>query len=512
MSPALIASLSIGALVYVVALVCILRRTAGHATEGNLAEYFVSGRNVGLGTAIATLGATEIGLITIAYNAQKGFNDGFAAFHIGAAALVGCLIVGLTGFVVAPLRRTGVLTVPEFYGQRYGQDVRVFGGAVMALGGILNMGLFLKVAALFIVALLGLEGGSMSVNALMVALLITAVAYTAYGGMRSVIATDVLQFVLIVAGLAIALVVLLQVVPLSEAVRAVSLTKGQSGFDPLAAESFGLTYVLWMVLVAGVVSSAIWPTALSRALCIKDEPTVRRAYLVSSLVFMGRMALPAFIGVLALAYFAGQSSEQVGLPAKLADYGEEADLVASAVMLGEALPQWLVGLLAIVMFASFMSTQDGYLFCWSSVISRDILGPLTGRTEDAGFQIRATRIGIVLIALYELYWGLIYQGHEDIWDYLAVSGAIYFCSGIVILAGGLYWPRATRRGAIAALIAGFTAVVGLGPVKQALGLGHLSGPVIGFATIALSAAAFVIVSLLDEAPASGTQEERTAAQ
>ena len=500
MSTVLITSLSIGAIVYAAALVFILRRTAGHATEGNLAEYFVSGRNVGLGTAIATLGATEIGLITIAYNAQKGFNDGFAAFHISAAALVGCLVVGLTGFVVAPLRRTGVLTVPEYYGQRYGQDVRVFGGAVMALGGILNMGLFLKVAALFIVAMLGLEGGSASVSALMVVLLITAVAYTAYGGMRSVIATDVLQFVLIVAGLAIALVVLLQVVPLSDAVTAVSAAKGHAGFDPLAAESFGLTYVLWMVLVAGVVSSAIWPTALSRALCIKDEPTVRRAYLVSSLVFMGRMALPAFIGVLAFAYFARQVEPQAAMHPKLAGFGQEGDLVATAVMLGEALPQWLVGLLAIVMFASFMSTQDGYLFCWSSVIARDICGPLTGRTEDASFQIRSTRIGIVVIAVYELYWGLIYQGHEDIWDYLAVSGAIYFCSGIVILAGGLYWPRATRRGAIAALIAGFTAIVGLGPVKEALGLGDVSGPVIGFATIGLSLAAFVIVSLLDTAP------------
>ncbi len=493
-------SLSLGALVYVVVLFFILRRSAGHAQEGNLAEFFVSGRSVGLFTAIATLGATEIGLITIAYNAQKGFNDGFAAFHIGVAALVGCAIVGLTGFVVAPLRRTGVLTVPEYYGQRYGEDVRVFGAIVMALGGILNMGLFLKVAALFIVAMLGLEGGSMSVNALMVALLVIAVAYTAYGGIRSVIATDVLQFVMIVAGLSIALVVLLQVVPLHQAVTTVSAAKGSAGFDPLEAESFGLTYVLWMVLVAGVVSSAIWPTALSRALCIKDEKTVRRAYLLAAVVFMGRMVLPAFLGVLAFAYLASPGSGHLELPPALKAFGSDADLVATAYMLGEALPGWLVGLLAIVMFASFMSTQDGYLFCWSSIIARDVIGPLTGRTEDANFQIRATRIGIVLIALYELYWGLIYQGREDIWDYIAVSGSIYFCSGIVLLAGGLYWPRATRLGAIAALVAGFSAILGLGPIKDALGLSDVSAPAIGFATIALSAAAFVIGSLLDKAP------------
>ncbi|MBU1210202.1 MAG: hypothetical protein KJ587_02895 [Alphaproteobacteria bacterium] len=497
-------SLALGAVAYVAALAIILRRSSAQGGDGGLADFFVSGRDVGLWTGIATLGATEIGLITIAYNAQKGFNDGFAAFHIGAAAFVGCVIVGLTGFVVAPLRRTGVLTIPEFYGQRYGQDVRVFGATVMALGGILNMGLFLKVAALFIVAMLGFEPGSGIVNALMVGLLVIAVAYTAYGGIRSVIATDILQFVMIVAGLAVAVVALLQIIPLGEAVRAVSAAKGSAGFDPFEAESFGATYVLWMVLVAGVVSSAIWPTALSRALCIRDEATVRRVYLISSLVFMGRMALPAFIGVLAFAYFAAANGGNPAGDPRLVHFGGDADLVATAVMLGEALPAWLVGLLAIVMFASFMSTQDGYLFCWSSIIARDIVGPLTRRTEDAAFQIKATRYGIVAIALYELYWGLIYQGREDIWDYLAVSGAIYFCSGIVVLAGGLYWARATRRGAIAALIAGFSAIAGLGPVKEALGMGEVSAPVIGFAAIGLSAGAFVIVSLLDErsAPAA----------
>lgn len=503
MESSLTISLALGALVYFAALAFILSRGSAKAgSEGGLADFFVSGRDVGLWTAVATLGATEIGLITIAYNAQKGFNDGFAAFHIGVAAFIGCVIVGLTGFVVAPLRRTGVFTIPEFYGQRYGQDVRIFGAAVMALGGILNMGLFVKVAALFIVAMLGLEAGSTSVNTLMVGLLVIAVAYTAYGGIRSVIATDILQFVMILSGLGIAVALLLQIVPLSLSVEAVSFHKGSAGFDPFQAKSFGTTYVLWMVLVAGVVSSAIWPTALSRALCIKDEATVRRAYLISSVVFMGRMALPAFIGVLAFTYFAASNSGNASGDPRLAGFGSDADLVATAVMLGQALPSWLVGLLAIVMFASFMSTQDGYLFCWSSIISRDIIGPLSGRTEDAEFQIKATRYGIVAIALYELYWGLIYQGREDIWDYLAVSGAIYFCSGIVVLAGGLYWPRATRKGAIAALIAGFSAIAGLGPVKAALGMADVSAPAIGFASIGLSATALVVVSLLDRESAA----------
>lgn len=496
MASSTLVSMGLCLALYVVALYVIHHRVrrvqAGR--ENDLAEYFVSGRDLDLKTAIATLGATEIGLITIAYNAQKGFNEGFSAFHIGVAALIGCVAVGLTGFVVKPIRRTGVLTLPEYYGQRYGRDVRVIGAAVMALGGILNMGLFVKVASLFIISLLGVKAEPAMVIGLMVALVAVAVVYTSFGGMRSVVATDVFQFVLLVIGVSLAIVAMLGVVPFGEVVAAVERQKGAGGFNPVVNQSFGLTYMMWMVLVAGVVSSAIWPTALSRALCIRDERDVTRTYLIASVIFMGRMIMPALLGVIAIAYFAGAAGDAGALK----DYGRDGDLVATPVMLGSALPGWLVGFLAVAMFASFMSTQDSYLFCWSSIIARDIIGPLTGRTDDAPFQKRATRIGIGLIALYEIYWGLVYQGGEDIWDYLAVSGSIYFCSGIVLLAGGLYWPRATRRGALAALALGFTALLGLGPVKAALGLGALSAPAMGFIAIGLSLSGFIVGSLSEK--------------
>ncbi len=252
-----------------------------------------------------------------------------------------------------------------------------------------------------------------------------------------------------------------------------------------------------MIFVAGIVSSAVWPTALTRALCVKEERDVSRAYLISSVVFMGRMMLPAFLGVLAYAYFTQQGDAGA---AALAVHGADKDLVATPLMLRMALPEWLIGFLVIAMFATFMSTQDSYLFCWSSIIARDILGPLTGRVHDAGFQVRTTRICIVLIALYEIYWGLFYAGEEDIWDYIAISGSIYFCSGVVLLAGGLYWPRATRRGALTALLLGFSALAGLGPIKAALGLEAVSAPVIGFASIALALLGFVLGSLSEPAP------------
>ncbi|GJM03738.1 MAG: 3-guanidinopropionate transporter [Rhodomicrobium sp.] len=478
---------------YLLVLVATQIRLSGR--ESSLAEFFVAARSIKLPAAIATLGATEIGLITIAYNAQKGFGEGFSAFHIGIAALIGCLFVGLTGFVVAPLRRTGVLTVAEFYEQRFGRDIRVVGGFIMVLAGVLNMGLFLKVAALYILPFLPAEIGGASIEVIMVTLIAIAVAYTAFGGMRAVIVTDVLQFVVMVLGLIAVIVFLLEVVPLAEAITRVRELKGEGGFNPLLTSGFGLDYMLWMIVVAGIASAAIWPTALSRALCIQDEATTKRAYLISSLLFAGRMILPAFIGILAFTFLARSGAGAVELTG-------DAKLAATAQFLAEVLPPFLAGLIVVVFFASFMSTQDGYLFCWASLLSRDVVGPLVNRVDDVAFQKRWTRIFIVLIALYELYWGLIYDGTEDVWNYLAITGSIYFCSGIVLLTGGLYWRGATRLGAWGALLFGLSAILAFGPIKEATGFAGWSEAQIGFFSIGLSVFGLVAGSLIERQFAS----------
>lgn len=462
----------------------------------SLSEFFVASRNIRLPAAIATLGATEIGLITIAYNAQTGFGAGFSAFHIGIAAFIGCLFVGLTGFIVAPLRRTGVLTVPEFYEQRFGRDIRLVGGLIMVLAGVLNMGLFLKVAALYILPLLPPEIGSASIEVIMVVLIAIAVSYTAFGGMRAVIVTDIIQFCLMVIGLIGILVYLTGIVPLSEAVETVHRLKGEAGFNPLLSKDFGVDYVLWMVIVAGIVSSAVWPTALSRALCIENEKTTKQAYLVSSFLFAGRMILPAFLGILAFTFYARSGVEATNLVG-------DAKLAATANFFADVLPPWIIGLAVVVFFASFMSTQDGYLFCWASVLSRDILGVIQGKVDDEAYQKKWTRIFIVLIALYELYWGLIYSGTEDVWKYIAITGSIYFCSGIVLLVGGLYWQGATRYGAWGALIMGFSALLALGPIKEVSGFSSWSEAQIGFLSIGLSILGLVCGSLLEKSLSKG---------
>ena len=159
------------------------------------------------------------------------------------------------------------------------------------------------------------------------------------------------------------------------------------------------------------------------------------------------------------------------------------------------------------MIAAFMSTHDSYLLCWSSVITQDIIAPIRGKNFSTASRIKWTRILIVVIGLYILYWGLVYEGGDDIWDYMAVTGAIYFTGAFSLLFGGLYWKGASSTGAFLALLSGMTALLGLDPVQRLVGLKwvdpqtdevvqRLTGDEVGLLTVAFTLVVFVLGSLL----------------
>ena len=115
-----------------------------------------------------------------------------------------------------------------------------------------------------------------------------------------------------------------------------------------------------------------------------------------------------------------------------------------------------------------MSTHDSYLLCWSSVITQDVVAPLCQTPMSTTARIRLTRVFIVLIGIFIWAWGLFYKGSDRIWDYMIITGAIYFTGALVLLAGGLYWKRASRVGAMLGLICGASAILGLEPIRITL--------------------------------------------
>jgi SSS family solute:Na+ symporter len=491
----------------------------------SMANYIGAGRSLGTYLGVATMTGTELGLITVMYSAEKGFVGGFAAFHIAVMAGLVTLVVGMTGFIVAPLRELQVLTIPEYYEIRYGRDVRILGGLMLALGGILNMGLFLSVSAMFLVGVMGLSPTGWALPAMMTFLCVLVLIYTVLGGMISVVLTDYIQFVILAVGMIVVSCLIVAHLGWESIFSTVADTMGDKGFNPLVSEgAFGPEYVAWQGVV-GLISCAIWPTAVARALAMESTAAVKRVYLWSSISFLIRFLIPYFWGISAFVFLMGEGSELRSL--FLPTDGSTAavnDLYATPVFLGRILPTGILGLIVAAMLAAFMSTQDSYLLCWSSVITQDIVAPLTGGRISTLARVRWTQSLIVLIGVFTLVWSLFYKGSDDIWDYMAITGAVYATGAIPLLIGGIYWKGASRVGARVALLGGFTAVLGLEPVRETLGaavstvlgsqvhdwlaLESMTPARSGLISVGLTAALFIFGSLLfpDRRPASPTDK------
>ncbi|MEA3224352.1 MAG: sodium:solute symporter family protein [Planctomycetota bacterium] len=477
----------IGYLIAVVAFGVYIRRYITNVTD-----FIVAGRGLKTFLAIATMIGTELGLVTVMYSAQKGFTGGFAAFHIALAAAIVTLVVGLTGFIVVPLRRMKVMTIPEFYERRFGRGVRILGGIILALSGILNMGMFLKAGSIFVMGITGLTQ-DIHLKIIMSVLLGMVLLYTTLGGMVSVVVLDYIQFVVLSFSLLATSLISIKYLGWGNIVDTVSQIKGEAGFNPFHGEGFGVSYVVWMFFL-GLVSCAVWQTAVIRACSAENTRTVKKIYTWASIGFLIRFLLPYFFGICAFVYISQHDSlRSIFLPED-GPANSQLTLMAMPVFLSQILPAGFIGIVSAGMLAAFMSTHDSYLLCWSAVLTQDVVAPWFKGGLSSKARLLLTRIFILVIGVFILVWGLWYDLGQDLWDYMAISGAIYFTGAIALLVFGLYWKRASEVGAYLALICGFGAIVGLKPIQNLLGI-DVSSAIVGLVVIALAIVLMVAGSL-----------------
>ena len=450
-----------------------------HKTS-DFSTFMIADRKVGLSLGVATMLGTELGLITVMYNAQNGVLNHFSAFHIGLIASIVTLFIGMTGIVVVKLRELRVKSIPEYYEYRFGKNVRILGAIILALGGILNMGLFLKVGAIFLQGILGI-GVEGALPIIMVVLLILVLIYTTLGGMISVIITDYIQFVILSFGLMLSVIFSIYHLGWSNIFSSLESIVDNSDIIYNPVKSKGGFYITWQV-VLGFVSAVIWPTAITRALSLNSPNAVKKQYLWSSISFLIRFMIPCFLGICAFIYFNGEVSNS---------------LIMMPEYLVEILPVGALGITVAAMLAAFMSTHDSYLLCWSTIITNDIIDPLTGSNLNSTKKINYSRIIIIILGIYILYWGLVYDGSDSIWSYLGITGAIYFTGAISVILFGLYWDKASYYGAIAALLGGLSAIIGLEPIRNSIPvLKGYEAEHIGLLTLCFSILLMIIFSII----------------
>ena len=151
---------------------------------GKVEHFLVAGREVNVFLGIASLAATEFGVITCMYTAEAGYKYGFAGATPGIVMAVAMFFVGLSGFCVKPLRGAGVMTIPELFEKRYGPRIRWAAGVVIVLGGLLNMGVFLRITGEFLVLVCGFDLTNLNRNVLLMMTALLAAGHDLHGGGR----------------------------------------------------------------------------------------------------------------------------------------------------------------------------------------------------------------------------------------------------------------------------------------------------------------------------------------
>lgn len=458
-------------------------------------DYVVAGRSVRTYLGVASIIASELGLVTVMYSAQKGFACAFAAFAIAVLSAIAGLIVGLTGFIVVPLRRMGVMTIPEFYERRFSRGLRLTGGVILAASGILNMGMFLKADSLFVTSVAGMTS-DFQLKVAMTVILALVLLYTTIGGMIAVLFTDYLQYTVMAIGLVVTSVLLMGELGWNNIVTTVGQIKGEAGFNPFLPESgLGGTYLVWMLFL-GFIGACVWQTSVMRATSAESEKVVLRTYAWGSVGFLVRFIIPYFWGICALIYMASNPElRSIFLPAQ-GECDPTLQLRAMPIALSRLMPAGLIGLLTAGMLAAAMSTYNTYLHTWSAVLTQDLVNPLCGNRLSSRARIMIARAIMCAIAFFLLVWGLWYPLGEHLWDYMAVTGSIYFIGAFATLVAGIYWKRASTVGAYGAFACGFLMVTGLKPVQEALGIDLTGrGEIQGLAVTALALVIMVVLSL-----------------
>ena len=401
----------------------------------NVADFLVAGRQIRYHLGVASLVATELGLVTMMYFAEQGFRYGFAAFIIGVIWSAAYLLIGSTGFVVERVRALEIMTITEYFQLRYSRGVRCLGAALLVIAGVLSMGVFLKLGAIFIVHFTDIPPTSLHLT--MTILVVVVVLYTVVGGMVSVVVTDYMQFIVLTLSMLIATLFVFYQHGFFGMFEQAQELYGRAAFNPIAHPQFGWSFIAYWSVFA-ISGCVLWQPVAQRVLATQVPELNKIIFKTTGLMFLGRAFLPILWGIGAAIYFGVASDATAGMPR----------------FLSGILPIGVLGFLAAGMFAALMSTHDSYLLAWSSVIAQDLIAPFRKAGISDKGRLYLTRIFVILIGALMLIFGIWYELKATAFRYLLDVTTIYYAGGLPVLVAGLYWKRANTLGAYLAFVFG----------------------------------------------------------
>ena len=329
------------------------------------------------------------------------------------------------------IKNIPALTQPELMEIRYDPMIR----APVAIAVTIMMILFSVTDFIGFKMVLGTFFGIEPIFAIAI-MAVSVALYVGVGGFRAVVWTDMIQYILL-AGLAAYVAHMALGLSANEGVSLIAASSmlGADWWDIFSMGGILGALVFIVALVPGwVAEQDPW----QKVWAARDDRSAKRGLLLGAtlLVLIYSFCLLAAIGLSVIYPRPGNEMEAEMLYLRI---------------ISDNVPGWLLGLLTIGFAAASMSCTDTFATSGASCLSRDLIQRHLWPTATVKEMLILNRILIVIMVFIS---ALIALNVDSIMDAVIIATVIGTTSYFFPIIGGLYWKRATKWGAMAALVAG----------------------------------------------------------
>jgi len=402
------------------------------------ADFAIAGRHLPLAMIVTTTFATWFGAETVLGIPAKFVNSGLNGVVEDPFGAGSCLIlVGL--FFAGKLYRMNLLTISDYYRERYGRSVEVICSIIIMVS---YLGwVSAQVTALGLVFNL-LSGGVISMPWGMTIGVVSVLAYTLFGGMWSVAITDFMQMIILVVGLAVLAVYAGDQAGGADKVIALAVSQDLFKFLPEP----NMKDILFFLAAAITIMFGSIPQqdVFQRVMSANSLNAATKGPIIGGICYILFAFVPMFLVVSAL----------IIMPEQAAQLIEEDPQ--------KVLPTLVMTQMPFVMQVLFFGAL---LSAIKSCASATLLAPSITFTENIWRQffphqgdkqsLLAMRVTVLVFSALVLLYAIQMQGSSI---YEMVSGAyqVTLVGAFIPLLFGLYWAKATTQGAILSIALGLS--------------------------------------------------------
>ncbi|PIT79134.1 sodium:solute symporter family protein [Limnohabitans sp. JirII-31] len=402
----------------------------------NSADFAIAGRHLPLAMIVTTTFATWFGSETVLGIPAKFVNGGLHGVVEDPFGAGFCLIlVGL--FFAGKLYRMTLLTISDYYRERYGRTVEVVCSLIIMVSylgwvsaQVTALGLVFNVLSNEVISIpLGMVIGVVSI-----------LAYTLFGGMWSVAITDFIQMIILVVGLSILAVFAADQAGGADKVVALAISQDMFKFWP--EPNFKDLVFFFAAAITIMFGSIPQQDVFQRVMSANSVKAATHGPVIGGICYILFAFVPMFLVV----------SAMLIMPEKAAALIAQDPQKVLPTLVMEHMPFVMQVLFFGALLSAIKSCASATLLAPSVTFTENIWRQFHPHQSDKQ-ELRAMRVTVLVFSVLVLCYAIAMQGTSI---YEMVSGAyqVPLVGAFVPLVFGLYWPRATTQGAVFAIVLG----------------------------------------------------------